>query len=431
MTEQLAVYIDQKLLGSITLDGHNDKYGLVYDPEWVEKSGFAISPHLKPGVCEPGSVKRFLANLLPEGKWLEELSVDRQISKNNILGLIAAIGIETTGALAFRQNGGKDGEIPTSFRSVSSEELQDRLARRQQLSIANWDGTPRLSVAGVQDKLPILIRPDGEMGFGEGDLASTHILKFGTKPDMHLVVNEFICMELARMAKLPVASVSLARYGEPVLIVERFDRRWSAERVERRHLIDGCQMLDLPPTYKYERPFGKSGEGAKIRTGASLPALFAACKLCRIPALAIRDLLNWGLFQLLIGNSDAHGKNISFFVGRNGIDVAPAYDLVNVEIYGDQYDLDLAMAVGDTFEFNAIHAYQLADMCDECGLPQRQVATALQALCNSMVKATDIIDLSSLLTDEEHAFGQGLLGAIKTNCQRFLENAKELPGIQL
>ena len=431
MTEQLFVYSDQRRLGSITLDGHNDKYSLLYDTEWLEKSGFAISPHLKPGACKSESVKRFLANLLPEGKWLEELSVDRRISKSNIFGLIAAIGVETTGALAFRHNGGKDEEIPTSFRSVSSEELRDRLARRQQLSIATWDGTPRLSVAGIQDKLPVLIRPDGKMGFGEGALASTHILKLGTKADMHLVVNEFICMELARMAKQPVAQVSLARYGEPVLVVERFDRRWSGERVERLHLIDGCQMLDLPPTYKYERPFGKSGEGAKIRTGASLPALFAACKFCRIPALAIRNLLNWVLLQLLIGNSDAHGKNISFYVGRNGIDVAPAYDLVNIEIYGNQYDRDLAMAVGDTFEFKVIHAYQLADMCDECGLPQRQVATALQALCNSMVKAADTIDLSSLLIGEEQAFGQDLLGAIKTNCQRFLKNAKELPGVRL
>ncbi len=190
-------------------------------------------------------------------------------------------------------------------------------------------------------------------------------------------------------------------------------------------------MLDLPPTYKYERPYGKSGEGAKIRTGASLPALFEACKLCRIPALAMRDLLNWVLFQLLIGNSDAHGKNISFYISRNGIDVAPAYDLVNVEIYGDQYDQDLAMAIGDTFEFNAIHAYQLADMCEECGLPQRQTATALQALCNGVVKAISSIDLSNLLTDEEHEFGQKLLDATETNCQRFLELAKELPSIEL
>jgi len=431
MTEQLAVYINQKRLGSITLDGLNDKYSLAYDPEWLKDSGFAISPHLEPGDCKSDAVKRFLANLLPEGKWLEELSIDRQISKNNIFGLIAAIGVETTGALAFRQHGMNNDEIPTSFRPVSSAELQDRLFKRQQLSIANWDGTPRLSVAGVQDKLPIMIKSDGEMGFGEGDLASTHILKFGTKPEMHLVVNEFICMKLAGMAKLPVAPVSLARYGEPVLIVERFDRRWSSARVERLHLIDGCQMLNLPPTYKYERPFGKGGEVANIRTGAKLPDLFAACKLCRIPALAIRNLLYWVLFQLLIGNSDAHGKNISFYVGKNGIDVAPAYDLVNVEIYGDEYDRDLAMAIGDTFEFNGIHAYQLAEMCEECKLPQKQIATALHGLCTSLIKAVDSFDLLRHLIGDEPAFGQGVLNSIKANCQRFLKISKELPDIQL
>ncbi len=431
MTERLAVYIDQTRLGSITFDGENDNYNLVYDPGWLEESGFSISPHLEPGDCKSESVKRFLANLLPEGKWLEELSIDRQISKSNIFGLIAAIGVETTGALTFRQNGENDEETPTTFRPVSREELRDRLAKRQQLSIANWDGTPRLSVAGVQDKLPVLIRPDGEMGFGEGNLASTHILKFGSKPDMRLVVNEFICMKLAHIAKLPVAQVSLARYAEPVLIVERFDRLWASDQVERLHLIDGCQILDLPPTYKHERPFGKSGEGAKIRTGANLPNLFAVCRLCRIPALAIRDLLNWVLFQLLIGNSDAHGKNISFYVGRDGIDVAPAYDLVSVEIYGDQYERDMAMAVGDTFAFNEIYAYQLADMCEECGLPQRQVATVLSGLCTSLIKAADSFDLSRDLIGDEPAFGQELLNAIKANCHRFLEVSKELPDVRL
>jgi serine/threonine-protein kinase HipA len=431
MTEQLAVYFDRKRLGSLSIDGKNDNYSLAYDPEWLAESGFAISPHLPPGESKSGSVKRFLANLLPEGKWLEELAVDRRISKNNIFGLLAAIGVETTGALTFRQDGAGNEEIPTSFRPVSREELQDRLAKRQQLSIANWDGTPRLSVAGVQDKLPVLLRPDGEMGFGEGGLASTHILKFGTKPEMHLVVNEFICMALARRTKLPVAPVALARFGEPVLIVERFDRRWFAGQVARLHVIDGCQMLDLPPTYKYERPFGKSGESAKLRTGANLPDLFAACKLCRIPALAIRDLLNWVLFQLLIGNGDAHGKNISFYVDRAGIDLAPAYDLVNIEVYGDQYDRDLAMAVGDTFALNEIFAYQLAEMCDECGLPPRQVATALKNLCTSLSKAVDNFDLSQQLVGDEPAFGERMLDKIKANCQRFLGVASELPAVQL
>ncbi|MBU0481722.1 MAG: HipA domain-containing protein [Proteobacteria bacterium] len=431
MTEQLAVFINQQQLGTLLLEGKEDVFGLEYDPQWLAEGGYVVSPYLKPGKCQSESVKRFLSNLLPEGRWLEELAVDCRISKNNIFGLIAAIGSETTGALTFHHDGGIVEQVETSFRQVGEEELQDRLARRQDLSIANWDGKSRLSVAGVQDKLPILIKPDGKMGFGEGDLASTHILKFGTRPDMHLVINEFICMELARLVRLPVAEVSLARYGEPVLIVERFDRKWTGDRVERIHLIDGCQMLDLPPTYKYERPFGKTGEGARIRTGASLPALFKACRLCRVPALAMRELLNWVLFQLLIGNSDAHGKNISFFVGRSGMDVAPAYDLVNVEIYGERYDRDLAMAVGDTFDFGKIHAYQLAGMCDECNLPQRQMARALQSMGNLLIKAVDGFDKLDLFIGDEQAFGQGLLDGIRTNSQRFLEIAHELPDVRL
>ena len=142
-----------------------------------------------------------------------------------------------------------------------------------------------------------------------------------------------------------------------------YNRRWNGDKVDRLHLIDGCQMLDLPPTYKYERPFGKSGEGAKIRTGASLPLLFAASRQCRIPAMAIRDILNWSLFQLLIGNSDAHGKNISFFVNKAGIDVAPGYDLMNIDMYGDEFDRDLAMAIGEEFVVEKIMPYEMADFC--------------------------------------------------------------------
>lgn len=431
MTEELAVFLDGKRLGTLFLNGREDHYALFYEQAWLGDQGYAISPHLQTENCRSESIKRFLANLLPEGKWLDELSLDQQISKSNIFGLIAAIGVETTGALTFEPKSGAPFPTATSFRLVTPEELHSRLAQRQQISIARWDGKPRLSVAGVQDKLPLLIRGNGQMGFGEGELASTHILKFGTRPEMHLVINEFICMNLASMVKLPVAAVSLARYGEPVLVVERFDRHWSAERVRRLHLIDGCQLLDLPPAYKYERPFGKAGEGARIRIGATLPALYQACHQCRIPALAKRDLLNWSLFQLLIGNNDAHGKNISFFVARNGIDVAPAYDLLNVEIYGDEYDRDLAMAIGDAFTLEEIHAYQLSEMCDECGLPQRQVATSLKTLCSSLIKAIETYNHRQQLFGDELDFAESVLMDIKARCARFRKLSAELPLIKL
>ncbi len=429
--EHLSVFFNQTPLGFVSLDGHEDLYQLEYSTSWLKEQGFAVSPHLKHGNCPSGAVKRFLANLLPEGKWLEELSCSTQVSKNNIFALIAALGRETTGALTFRITSESDDPLPTTFRVVTPEELQSRISSRKQISIASWDGKPRLSVAGVQDKLPLLINSNGEMGFGEGDLASTHILKFGRNPDMHMVVNEYICMELAHRIKLPVAEVMLKRFGEPVLLVKRFDRRLTKDGVERLHVIDGCQMLDLPPTYKYERPFGKSGEAWKITTGANLENLFAACLYCRIPAAATRDLLRWILFQLLIGNNDAHAKNISFFVSRKGIEVAPAYDLLNTAIYGNQYDQDLAMSIGDAFKIDDIFAYQLAEMCDDCGLPLRQVALSLEALCKSLLTVLHSLPLETMLVDKELPFARGLMEKIEKNTRYFLELAEELPRVQL
>lgn len=429
MAAYLTIDLDRRHIGKIFLEDKSEQYGLEYAPSWLDGGGFAVSPHLKPGECSSESVKRFLANLLPEGRWLEELSVSSHISRSNVFGLIAAIGAETTGALSFRMGDKSEGGLLTSFRPVTSEELAERISQRQNLSIAVWDGKPRLSVAGVQDKLPLLIRANGEMGFGEGELASTHILKFGTARALHLVINEYICMQLAKIVKLPVAEVSVARFGEPVLVVQRFDRELSGEAVSRNHLIDGCQMLDLPPTYKYERPFGKGGDAAIIRSGANLPNLFASCRLCRVPAAAMRDMLNWVLFQLLIGNSDAHGKNISFFVGPAGIDMAPAYDLLNLDMYATQYDRDFSMAIGDAFAPEDISPWELAEMCERCGLQNRLVANTLTTLSGKLLKAMDTIDLTSILPGEETGFANEVIAAIRRNVERYLPYAKQLPKI--
>lgn len=427
---QLATFLNRERLGTVTLQEQEERYELSYAASWLKGPNFAVSPHLLPGKPDSGAVKRFLANLLPEGKWLEELSVAHQISKSNIFGLIALLGAETTGALSFQFEGEKQEAGATDFRPVGLEELQERIARRQQVSIINWDGKPRLSVAGVQDKLPILIKPTGEMGFGEGELASTHILKFGREPALHMAINELFCMLLARRVMLPAAKAFLERWGEPVLRVERFDRKWKDEKVDRLHLIDGCQLLDLPPIYKYERPFGKHGEAARIRSGASLAKLFEACNYCRIPAQARRDLLNWVLFQLLIENSDAHAKNISFFVNENGIDLAPAYDLLNVGIYGEEFEVDLAMAVGDEFVLSEILPYQMAEMCDECKLPQRLVADKLKNLCQKILKSLNDLPFD-ILEGQEVPFALTLVGRIRANAERFSKIAEELPRVRL
>ena len=109
--------------------------------------------------------------------------------------------------------------------------------------VADWD----VSVAGVQDKLNVFIDNAGNLGFGDGSLCSTHILKFEKKNCPNLVLNEFFCMTLSTAIGLPTAEVAFRRFGShPALIVKRFDRKYVSDdsKVLRRHVIDGCQALN-------------------------------------------------------------------------------------------------------------------------------------------------------------------------------------------
>ncbi len=162
-------------------------------------------------------------------------------------------------------------ELPTqaNFRLITSVELEERLDRRDLYSLVVWDGKPRLSVAGVQDKINVVLNKEGQLGFGEGSLCSTHILKFETHRLSYLVLNEYLSMQLAKRCALNVANVQIKHFGQhSALLVERFDRKMSdSNEIQRRHLIDGCQALNVPPEYKYEQNFGKGRDVAHIRDG--------------------------------------------------------------------------------------------------------------------------------------------------------------------
>lgn len=81
MPRQLAVFLNREPLGTISFHGKDDRYDLEYASSWLAGRGYPISPHLTPGVCQSEKVGKFLANLLSEGKWLEELLIDTKISK--------------------------------------------------------------------------------------------------------------------------------------------------------------------------------------------------------------------------------------------------------------------------------------------------------------------------------------------------------------
>ncbi len=435
--------------------GSETEISLVYEPDWMEE-GFAISPYLPlDGNYDHRAVRNYLQNLLPEGTALEEIVSHTTISKNNTFGLIKVIGEETSGALSFVSNSNTVKE--TSFREVSEGELSERLARFKDAgeSITHWDGRTRLSVAGVQDKLNVL-EVDGKLGFGEGELCSNRILKFETGKAPFIAVNELFTMLLAKASGIQVPDVELRTYGGVrAFTIDRFDRRLIKEqsKVQRRHVIDGCQATNLPPSYKYERQYGDEGDGIYIRDGVSFPKLFSI-ETVNAGAYQVQ-LVNWMTFNILVRNYDAHGKNISFFVGKQGLELTPFYDLVNIEaIIREIYNRHkktlhaseggvpqtnianhYAMSIGEytpgsagNFN-NPITAYMLADFAVEFGISLPRIQLLIHKMIQSVLNSIDITQekvCAFSLSEGEQQHIDLCVAVIKEAAEQLIEEINQL-----
>jgi len=280
MAYSLKVNYGNNEIGLLIQDKNSGLLKLIYNESWQQNS-FAISPALPlNNNHSQASAYNFLDNLLPEGEARKFLALNLGTSEKNVYLQVRALGKDLSGAIRFSDKTPPESE-QAEFRLITEDELSERLEKKEDLGLLFWDENPRLSVAGVQDKLNVFINPQGQMGFGDGSLCSTHILKFEKSNCQHLVLNEFFCMQLSKSVDLPTADVTLRRFGvHPSLIVTRFDRKFdaSSQRVMRRHVIDGCQSLNLPRDYKYERNLGDGRDVQHIRDGASLEKLFSFCR---------------------------------------------------------------------------------------------------------------------------------------------------------
>lgn len=417
MKNSLNVYFKDNLVGILELEQKSQNFTFSYAKQW-QKDGFEISPHIKfDAPTHSGTIKKFLDNLLPEGKALEVFSLFFQITKNNTLALTREIGNETSGALSFFDHQIKS--IQTSTRPININELTDRIKIEDPIQLIIWDGKPRLSVAGVQDKLPIIYH-DGAYSFGEGELASTHILKFETDRQRDLVLNEYICMSVAKEIGMSVAEVEIKRFGKkPALLVKRFDRiRVSDKEIQRLHMIDSCQALDLAPTHKYERNFGSRKDVSNIREGVSFQKLFEFSKKCKNPIKTKLSILQWAFFNLIISNSDAHGKNISFFVDSNGYELTPYYDLVSIAMY-PEFEQELSMAFGDSFDID-IDSLEIVSFCKECDINIKLASKELKNITKSLLKATKSINFEdATINKRERAFVKKLLAHIDNRAEKY------------
>jgi serine/threonine-protein kinase HipA len=445
----LDLFVGLAFVARLAFHPQQDTFSLAYSPTWAsDRRGYALSPHLPlDGEASSSSIRRFLENLLPEGRALDVASAHSNIQKNNIFGLVRHLGRETTGAVTFLPANQTPQALEPQFRELMHSELQERIWRRNNVPFTVWDGRVRMSIAGFQDKL-LVNRVGDRLFLVDGSLSSTHILKpepLNTALPF-MVANEHFCMRLAsrmsvrRYGQDHVAEVDILRTPDPVLCIRRFDRRLQTDKyvdgpqgvkvpvVERLHVIDGCQVTDLSVAAKYERNLGNGTDVAHIRDGVSFERLFAIRLYLEQPAIGVRRMTMWAVTTLLTGNSDAHGKNLSYYVSRGGLRVAELYDLVSVMQYDSQrLEHDLAMAFGGEFKLEAVKSFALADFCERAKVSRSFFARELVALCEIAIVEASAQSADPVYTGEEVMLVKTIANFVVQRAKLLLSLAKEIP----
>lgn len=431
------VFVADRRMGWLEHNSVANLFSFAYSPDWLSfKDAFALAPNLplipieQTAETHSRAVRLFFENLLPEGKALDDVAATYAISKHNVSALLVHLGKETAGALRIVLPAQEEIGTKEVKRYISRKELSERIRDRNTQPFSVWDRKVRLSIAGYQDKIAVLQDNNDVWFLVEGqNLASTHLIKpEPTNPLLAgLTSNEFFCMRLAKAVKLPVAEVVLHHVPEPVLAIKRFDRRIDGERVVRLPVIDGCQALGISPSAKYERPYGDTRDVQHIRDGACYRMLFELLSNTSRPAAERLALLRWAIFQVLIGNTDAHAKNLTFMAGSEGLSLAPAYDLLCGLIYaGDRIEDSYAMAIGDAFSPSALTAYEWAQFTVATQQPVGLVQTQITMLSTQVIKMIDAVKKAAIYEGAEEHVVSAVAVKIEAEAKRHLQIAPEI-----
>jgi len=343
----------------------DDGLSFSYDGGWGAAGRPPLSQSLPlNGDFAAAAVVAFFGGLLPEGTPRQVLARRLGVSAGNDFSLLAALGGDTAGAISLLAPGG--GPPPRPGSDVEWLDDAGLAAQIEQLPArpmhADEDGEYRLSLAGAQDKLPVVVGADGRVGLTRGATPSTHIMKTPIVGLEHTVANEALCLDLGRRLGISsVVAIPRRANDRECLLVARYDRTVGPNGVtERLHQEDFCQALGIPPQRKYQ------SEG-----GPTLPDCFALLRAAAtVPARDAIALLDQVVLSFLVANHDAHGKNFSLLYRPDRTELAPAYDVLSTFVYRGARRLSrkTAMSVGTEFRPDYVRARHLDAMLAASGL---------------------------------------------------------------
>lgn len=383
---KLNVWWENKLVGTLIQDGHR-KLNFTYSQDWCEsKSVIALSSSLpiRSKVFGIDECRPFFVGLLPEQSQKENIANRLGIPSSDYFTIMEKLGEDVAGALQLLPVNKQPISLPNKVqtKSLSAKklvEIIDELPKKPFLVGHTRRLSLRTSLAGAQSKLPVVV-VDGKIGLPLRGQPSTHIIK-PSIPDLSASTeNEAFVMRLAKRIGLDVANVEPINVANRLfLLIERYDRVIDDKgRVARLHQEDFCQALRIYPEDKYQLNLIKSF--SLIRN--------YSC----VPALDQNKLFDAIVFNLIVGNADAHGKNFSMLYRKGGACLAPLYDLLST-VYYPKFTSDLAMKIGKCATLENLEVKHWERLSKNIGLGMPYIKNRIIEVANLVLVELDNVSV--------------------------------------
>lgn len=334
--------------------------------------------------------KNYFEGLLPEGFSRRAVAQWLNFDDNDYISILHGLGRECIGAIRVSE---PNETIEEHYSKITEKQIKDLAAEGASKS-TELVTKSHLSLTGASGKVGLYLDEKKNKWYLPLGLApSTHIVKQSHIRYDSIVTNEQLSMMAARECGIDVPESFIINQGtgkdfEVLYATKRFDRFINEDsklidglpKPYRLHQEDMCQALGKASLNKYE----SENDNYAVQ-------LFNIIK--KYSTNPIEDQLKlWDriVFNCLLGNTDAHIKNISLLYGNNlkTIRLAPAYDIISTVIYEDS-TREMAFNVGGERNVFSVNRDSFKKLADSVGLNERILLERYDSILDKFEVALD------------------------------------------
>ncbi len=413
----LELFLHEDYVGTVTPNARDrSRVALTVDDAYrgavVLTEGFTTAPGMRPNAA---SVSNFLGGYVPEGNHRDKMAAKRHVDAGDLFALLTEFGGSVAGAGTLRKPEDQAAARP-EYQALTDRELGAKLKQALEESDQGLVDDSRSTLAGYQPKL-LVARVDEQWAYPRRGAHSTWILKPQVPARPSRLFDEHYSHLLAQHVGLSEYRSEIGKAGRMTyLAIERFDRETVDGAVRLVHQEDLAQALGLDWTdteAKFQAPAwpGRARRASARGIGELLGSIPGG-------EATLAQWIQQLTFNVVIGNNDAHAKNVALLHTPIGTSLAPLYDAVPNLFQEGLIKFDLALAIDGVFDHRRISAERIIAEAAGWGVIARSRA---ETIVNEVLAA---IATSLAAVRAPRQISEGLAERLHWNVERLLAGAE-------